>query len=62
MFNPGSDTQSEPGIVVCELDEQAPEWEIALKRAKPWRALARQGSIFNERKVSDPRSSEKGSF
>jgi predicted amidohydrolase len=42
-------------LAVCEtgtstllttiLDADAPEWEIPLKRARPWRALARQGDI-----------------
>jgi predicted amidohydrolase len=55
-------TPSESGIVVDLLDEHCPRWEIALHRAKPWRAKAREGSIYRERYVRDPRSDVKSSF
>jgi predicted amidohydrolase len=50
------------GIVVDLLDEHSPRWEIALHRAKPWRATARAGSIYRQRYVEDPRSEGKSSF
>lgn len=50
------------GIVVEALDEQCPRWEIALHRAKPWRARAREGAIYRQRYVQDPRSEAKSRF
>jgi predicted amidohydrolase len=55
-------TPSESGIVVALLDEHCPRWEIALHRAKPWRVKARDGSIYRERYVRDPRSDVKSRF
>jgi predicted amidohydrolase len=58
----GMATPSASGIVIDLLDEQSPRWEIALHHAKPWRAKARDGSIYRERYVLDPRSDVKSSF
>jgi predicted amidohydrolase len=55
-------TPSESGIVVDLLDEHCPRWEIALHRAKPWRAKARDGAIYRRRHVQDPRSEVKTRF
>jgi predicted amidohydrolase len=55
-------TPSGSGIVVDLLDEQCPRWEIALHRAKPWRAKARDGAIYRQRYVQDPRSKLSSSF
>jgi hypothetical protein len=55
-------TPSGSGIVVDLLDEQCPRWEIALHRAKPWRAQARDGAVYRQRYVQDPRSERKSSF
>ncbi len=38
--------QSEQGFTVNVLDMNAPEWTVALHKAKPWRAAAREGSIY----------------
>ena len=48
--------------VVDLLDEQCPRWELALHRAKPWRARACDGAIYRVRHVRDPRSDAKSSF
>src|SRR5262249_58534070 len=53
---------SDSGIVVDRLDECCPHWEIALHRAKPWRAQAREGEIYRRRFVEDPRSQSKDEF
>jgi predicted amidohydrolase len=53
---------SESGVAVDLLDEHSPRWEIALHRAKPWRAKARAGSIYRQRYVEDPRSEWKSGF
>jgi hypothetical protein len=55
-------TPSVSGIVVDLLDAHCPRWEIALHRAKPWRAKARDGAIYRQRHVQDPRSEVKSSF
>lgn len=38
--------KGEPGLTVNVLDMNAPEWTIALHKAKPWRAAAREGGIY----------------
>lgn len=50
------------GLVVDRLDLDSPEWKIALHHARPWRAKAREGTIYRQRYVQDPRSDEKRSF
>ena len=50
------------GLVIDRLDLARPEWKIALHHAKPWRAKAREGEIYRQRYVQDPRSDEKASF
>jgi predicted amidohydrolase len=50
------------GIVVDLLDERCPRWEIALHRAKPWRARARDRAVDRHRYVQDPRSDGKSRF
>ena len=46
-------------LSVNRIDREAPEWEIPLRRARPWRATAREGAIYEARRVDDPRSSVK---
>jgi predicted amidohydrolase len=53
---------STSGVVVDLLDEQCLRWEIALHRARPWRAKARNGSVYRQHHVQDPRSDLKSSF
>jgi predicted amidohydrolase len=50
------------GLALNGLDADSPEWEIALRRARPWRAQARDGTIYRSRHVQDPRSEEKSRF
>jgi predicted amidohydrolase len=52
----------ESGMVVGELDRDAPAFDVALRLARPWRALARAGEIYEERRVSDPRSEVRTEF
>jgi predicted amidohydrolase len=58
----GAAAPSESGLVLNELDEDRPEWRIALRHAKPWREKAREGKIYSDRYVVDPRSEEKALF
>lgn len=50
------------GVLVETLDAGDPRWDVALHRARPWRSLAREGSIYRERFVDDPRSTDRTSF
>lgn len=45
-------------LVVGDMDRDAPELQIALNLARPWRATARQGGIYRARRVNDPRSAD----
>ncbi|WP_091074630.1 carbon-nitrogen hydrolase family protein [Micromonospora nigra] len=47
------------GLVCVDLDRHAPELNVALKAARPWRATARAGVIYEQRRVQDPRSSDR---
>ena len=49
-------------LVVGDLDRDAPELEGALRYARPWRAVARAGEIYEERRVTDPRSAVRTEF
>lgn len=46
----------EPGLVLAELDRNDPAYDIPLQKARPWRAGARQGDIYRDRLIDDPRS------
>jgi len=46
-------------LTVNQIKPDAPQWEVPLRRARPWRALARDGAIYDARRVDDPRSAEK---
>lgn len=49
-------------LLAVTLNLDASEWEIPLRRAKPWRALARQRDIYRSVQVSDSRSVDKSTF
>jgi predicted amidohydrolase len=55
-------TPSASGVIVDLLDERCPRWEVALHRARPWRAEARDGSIYRQHYVHDSRGDVKTSF
>jgi hypothetical protein len=55
-------TPAVSGVVLDVLDERCPRWDVALHRARPWRARAREGSIYWERQVREPRSERKTEF
>jgi predicted amidohydrolase len=46
-------------LATAVLDRDAPEFHIALDLARPWRAAADQGDIYRNRRVEDPRSSDR---
>jgi predicted amidohydrolase len=49
-------------IITMVVNPDALEWEIPLKRARPWRALAREGEIYRICRVIDERSADKSHF
>jgi predicted amidohydrolase len=53
---------SESAVVTGVLDEASSVWDVPLRLAKPWRAKARRGEIYQGRYVDDPRSSTRTSF
>ncbi len=50
------------GMVVRTLDRDAPELQGALTKARPWRAAARLGGIYEPRRVIDTRSTNRIAF
>jgi predicted amidohydrolase len=58
----GAVAPSASGLAINQLDVDRPEWKIALQHARPWRAKAREGAIYRDRYVTDPRSDEKVTF
>ena len=49
-------------LIIAELDRDAPEFDIALTKARPWGASVRQGDIYRSRHVCDPRSDDLTGF
>lgn len=49
-------------LIVNEIDPDAAQWEVPLRRARPWRALAREGRMYKEQRVSDRRSRDRQCF
>jgi predicted amidohydrolase len=46
-------------LLIGELDRDDPRFVVALTMARPWRATAHQGHIYESRRVSDPRSADR---
>lgn len=44
------------GIVFAELDCEAPQFDISLNKARPWRASVATNPDYNTRALNDPRS------
>lgn len=49
-------------LIVGKIDRSNPQFDIALNKARLWRAAARSGEIYAERRVTDPRSDDRISF
>lgn len=47
------------GLVIDEMDKDAPELDIALNKARPWRASADSREFYSSWLVEDPRSTDK---
>ncbi|TQM57460.1 carbon-nitrogen hydrolase family protein [Humibacillus xanthopallidus] len=57
-----ADVGGESGLVVGTLDRADPALCGALESARPWRARARVGDIYEERRVTDERSRVRTEF
>lgn len=57
-----ADAGGESGLVVGTLDRADPALRGALEFARPWRAMARAGDIYNDRRVTDERSRVRTEF
>jgi predicted amidohydrolase len=53
---------SQPDIALARLDRDAPEFDIPLNKARPWRAAARKGEIYAVKRVDDLRSRNRTEF
>jgi predicted amidohydrolase len=50
------------GMIIQDLDRSAPDLDIALTKARPWRRAARTGEIYEARRVEDRRSANRLEF
>jgi predicted amidohydrolase len=57
-----SPSDGSAGLAVGVLDRLDARYDIALNKARPWRAAANQGEIYEARRVDDPRSRDRVSF
>jgi predicted amidohydrolase len=48
--------ETERGVVFAELDREAPELDVALTKARPWRASIAADPAYKTRHLNDPRS------
>jgi predicted amidohydrolase len=58
----GTAPRSVSGLTLNRMDADDPIWNVALHHARPWRKKAREGGIYRERYVNDPRSEAKTLF
>lgn len=48
--------EEKEGIVIAELDPEAPEFDTPLYKARPWRASVAENPAYKTRALNDPRS------
>jgi predicted amidohydrolase len=51
-----------PSLLTARLDRSDPRYEVALTNARPWRAMARSGSIYHGLLIPDRRSTNRLAF
>ncbi|WP_036255265.1 carbon-nitrogen hydrolase family protein [Methylocapsa acidiphila] len=49
-------------LVHGEIDKESPQFDIAINKARPWRAAVRYGAIYAPRRVTDGRIDDRTSF
>jgi predicted amidohydrolase len=55
-------TDGQPALTCVDLDQTDRDLDIALHKARPWRAVARHGELYRSAQVRDQRSTDKTSF
>lgn len=48
--------EQKEGIIFAELDHEAPQFDVPLNKARPWRASVATNPDYNTRALNDPRS------
>jgi len=48
--------ETKEGVVFAELDRSAPQFDLALNKARPWRESVASDPVCNTRVMNDPRS------
>ena len=43
-------------VIISEIDKESEQWGVPLEYARPWRRIAREGSIYTEQRIEDVRS------
>ncbi|HSX00355.1 MAG TPA: carbon-nitrogen hydrolase family protein [Patescibacteria group bacterium] len=51
--------QTKEGLLIATMDKKAPELDIALNKARPWRVIASTGEFYKNHRVDDPRSADR---
>ena len=49
-------------LVLGEIDKTSPQFDVSINKARPWRAAARSGVIYADRRLSDPQGDDRTSF
>ncbi|QFY61890.1 carbon-nitrogen hydrolase family protein [Rhizobium grahamii] len=52
----------EPHLVTAVLDREDPLYDIPLQKARPWRRKAREGEIYREKTVDNPRTKDRSAY
>ncbi|MDO8799264.1 carbon-nitrogen hydrolase family protein [Phenylobacterium sp.] len=52
----------QPALAITDLDRADPALDMALNKARPWRAKARTGDIYGARNLDDRRSRDQSRF
>ncbi|WP_431320946.1 carbon-nitrogen hydrolase family protein [Rhizobium sp. YTU87027] len=52
----------EPNLVSATLGRDDALYDVPLQKARPWRLKARQGDIYREKMVNDPRSEDRSGY
>jgi hypothetical protein len=55
-------TDGQPALTCVDLDRTDHGLDVALHKARPWRAVARHGELYRSAQVRDQRSTDKTSF
>lgn len=56
----GTCPKNQSDIQIFEINKHDERWNVALNFMKPWRRKAREGGIYEEKRVVDERSKTKG--